>query len=158
MERKLFHEKDVRFTANKASGPGGQNINKRSTAVRLRIHIDDLNCSDKIQILIRKHIPPKNWSDSGDIYVECSAHRSRSRNRKIARDKLEKVIVEALNKGVQKQQNERWKKRISKNKTGKSSRRTDRQEKEKRKRRSQSTQDFLQQALKDDPDLRQKLD
>ena len=66
----------------RASGPGGQNVNKVSSAVELRF---EAATSPSLTI------PVKNR-----LVIQCDETRSQARNREIARDRLKDLIQAAL--------------------------------------------------------------
>ena len=79
-----------------ASGPGGQNVNKVSTAVRLRFRVagarfvgDD---EPRRRLLA---LAGSRATAEGDIVLLADRFRSRERNREDARDRLRRMIAEA---------------------------------------------------------------
>ncbi|SPD73732.1 Peptidyl-tRNA hydrolase ArfB [uncultured Desulfobacterium sp.] len=73
-----------------ASGPGGQNVNKVSTAVQLRFHVlDSPSLTDDVRSrLIR--IAGKRISQEGFLIIEARRFRTQNRNRL---DALERLIA-----------------------------------------------------------------
>lgn len=88
------HELEEQFI--RASGPGGQNVNKVASAVQLRF---DLGRSDKLdpdqKERLRK-IAGRRLTNEDVIVIEASNHRSQSANRDDARRRLAQMIREAL--------------------------------------------------------------
>lgn len=145
---------DVEFEATRSGGPGGQNANMRSTAIRLRASVIDLPLTDQQKRWLQDHLPPKNRFKDDGFMVENSEGRSQHENRKRALRQANEEIREALEKGRRaRQQNRRSTKPrgSSSGRSGGGSR--DIHEEQKKELRSETTDDLLEQALEEDPDL-----
>ena len=80
----------------RASGPGGQNVNKVSTKVSLRFEADrSPNLSATVKARLKK-IAGTKWTVDGAIIIQCDETRSQIRNREIAQDRLKDLIKKAL--------------------------------------------------------------
>ena len=80
----------------RASGPGGQNVNKVSTKVSLRFEADrSPNLSAAVKARLKK-IAGTKWTMDGAIVIQCDETRSQIRNREIAQDRLKDLIKKAL--------------------------------------------------------------
>ena len=80
----------------RASGPGGQNVNKVSTKVSLRFEADrSPNLSAAVKARLKK-IAGTKWTVDGAIVIQCDETRSQIRNREIAQDRLKDLIKKAL--------------------------------------------------------------
>lgn len=80
----------------RASGPGGQNVNKVSTKVSLRFEADrSPNLSAAVKARLKK-IAGTKWTMDGAIIIQCDETRSQIRNREIAQDRLKDLIKKAL--------------------------------------------------------------
>ncbi len=79
----------------RASGPGGQNVNKTATAVQLRFRIAD---SPSLPVAVRERlvrVAGRRVDKSGVLTIEAKRYRDQSRNRDDALDRLVKLIRKA---------------------------------------------------------------
>ena len=80
----------------RASGPGGQNVNKTSSAVELRFEAErSPSLTEPVKKRLKK-IAGAKWTKEGAIVLKCDETRHQVRNREIVLKRLKEMIKKSL--------------------------------------------------------------
>jgi ribosome-associated protein len=88
-------ESELSETFVRASGPGGQNVNKVSSAVQLRFDVRNSPSLPNDVAVRLMRLAGKRLTKDGVIVIVAQAHRDQTRNRADARDRLFDLIKQA---------------------------------------------------------------
>jgi len=87
---------EITESFTRSSGPGGQNVNKVSTAVELRFEAArSPNLPAPVKARLRR-LAGRRWTAEGALVIRVEDTRSQARNREIARERLAELIRAAL--------------------------------------------------------------
>jgi len=78
-----------------SSGPGGQNVNKVATAVRLRLPVASCSLPEHVKSRIFSQLSSR-LDAMGNLVVESRVHRTQAMNRAEAMEKLTVLLKNAL--------------------------------------------------------------
>lgn len=92
----LIEDWELTESFTRSSGPGGQHVNKTSSAVELRFEAArSPNLTPAIKSRL-KRLAGRRWTKDGAVVVTAEAHRSQLMNRELAQEKLIVLVREAL--------------------------------------------------------------
>ena len=87
---------ELAWKAVRASGPGGQNVNKVASKVELRFHLSTSVVLDEATAARLRALARTRLDSAGDILITSQLTRDQSRNLEDAREKLKALIRRAL--------------------------------------------------------------
>jgi ribosome-associated protein len=92
-----LEDREVEEQFVRASGPGGQNVNKVSTAVQLRLDLGASSLPDYVKARVRELFANRVTNDDV-LVIDAREHRTQGQNREAARARLVGLLQAAAHR------------------------------------------------------------
>jgi ribosome-associated protein len=94
-----INEDDIEISFVRASGPGGQNVNKVSTAAQLRFDTNGITLPADARMRLAR-LAGSRMTKDGVIVIQAYRFRSQERNRADAIERLEEMLKTAMERPI----------------------------------------------------------
>jgi ribosome-associated protein len=91
----IIDDDDIEVTFQRASGPGGQNVNKVATAAMLRFNTSRISVPEDAALRLAR-LAGQRMTKDGVIVIHAQRFRTQERNRADAIERLEALLREAM--------------------------------------------------------------
>ena len=88
-------DEEIEFVAVRAQGPGGQNVNKVSSAIQLFFNIQTSSLPEKYKERLLK-LNDNRITSEGVVIIKAQSHRSQEKNKEEALERLRTLIMPVL--------------------------------------------------------------
>ncbi|MBD3383540.1 aminoacyl-tRNA hydrolase [candidate division KSB1 bacterium] len=93
----VIHENEIKLTATKSSGPGGQNVNKVNTRVTLSFDVLNSSLTEEQKHRLYRRLTSR-INKEGELKLSSQEHRTQSANRKAVIDRFIELLQSTLRK------------------------------------------------------------